>query len=76
MHFDHLFALKWAIVCSRGGRVRLTAGGSALDDAVVLDVVGVVGLDVNSEAVERTLEGILGGRVHHAGLGGSCQYDV
>lgn len=54
----------------------LTAGRGLLDDAVVLDVVGIVGLDVNSEAVERALEGILGGRVHHAGLCDSCQYDV
>lgn len=46
----------------------LTAGGGALDEAVPLDVVGVVGLDVDGKAVERTLEGFLGGRVHHAGL--------
>ena len=50
----------------------LTAGGGALDDAVVLDVVGVVGLDVDGEAVEGALESVLGGRVHHAGLGGRC----
>lgn len=46
----------------------LTAGGGALDEAVPLDVVGVVGLDVDGKAVERALEGFLGGRVHHAGL--------
>jgi hypothetical protein len=71
----HLFALRWAIVCgSRGGRIcfRLAAGRGALDDAVMLDVVGVVGLDVDGEAIERTLESVLGGRVHHAGLCGSC----
>jgi hypothetical protein len=71
----HLFALRWAIVCgSRGGRncFRLAASGGALDDAVVLDVVGVVGLDVDGETVERTLKSVLGGRVHHAGLCGSC----
>ena len=50
--------------------MRLAAGGGALDDFALLDVVGVVGLDVDGEAVEGALEGFLGRRVHHAGLCG------
>ena len=46
----------------------LTAGGGALDKAVPLDVVGVVGLDIGGETVQSALDGFLGGRVHHAGL--------
>lgn len=38
------------------------------DDIVVFNVVGIVGLDVSSEAVEGTLDGFFRGRVHHAGL--------
>lgn len=62
-----LLAREWCVRLA-GGRMRLAAGGGALDDFAVLDVVGVVGLDVDGKAVERTLEGFLGGRVHHAGL--------
>lgn len=51
-------------------RMRLATGGGALDDFAVLDVVGVVGLDVDGETVEGALEGLLGGGVHHAGLFG------
>lgn len=51
-----------------GDAMRLAAGGGALDDAVVLDVVGVVGLDVDGDAVEGALEGVLGRGVHHARL--------
>jgi hypothetical protein len=51
------------------GRVRrLAALGDSGDDALVLDVIGVVGLDVGSKTVEGALDGFLGGRVHHAGL--------
>ena len=58
--------------CVRGRQMdmRLAAGGGALDDFALLDVVGVVGLDVDGEAVEGALEGLLGGGVHHAGLCG------
>ena len=47
----------------------LAALGDSGDDALVLDVIGVVGLDVGGETVEGALDGFLGGRVHHAGLG-------
>lgn len=51
------------------GRVRhLAALGDSGDDALVLDVIGVVGLDVGSETIEGALNSFLGGRVHHAGL--------
>jgi hypothetical protein len=69
----HLFALRWAIVCSKVVRqveMRLATGGGALDDLAVLDVVGIVGLDVDGKTVEGALEGVLGRRVHHAGLCG------
>lgn len=51
----------------------LAALGDAAEDGLVLDIVGVVGLDVGGEAVERTLQGVLGGGIHHAGLSGACQ---
>jgi hypothetical protein len=70
----HLFALRRGYrVCSklvRQWNMRLATSGGALDDFAVLDVVGVVGLDVDGEAVEGALESILGGGVHHAGLCG------
>jgi hypothetical protein len=47
---------------------RLAALGDSGDDALVLDVIGVVGLDVGGETVEGALDGFLGGRIHHAGL--------
>lgn len=50
------------------GSSCLAAGGGALDDLAVLNVVGVVGLDVNGDTVEGALESVLGGGVHHAGL--------
>ena len=46
----------------------LAALGDSGDDALVLDVIRVVGLNVGGEAVEGALDGFLGGRVHHAGL--------
>jgi hypothetical protein len=51
------------------GRVRrLAALGDSGDDALVLDIIRVVGLDVGGETVKGALDGFLGGRVHHAGL--------
>jgi hypothetical protein len=47
---------------------RLAALGDTALDVVPLDVVSVVGLDVGGETVERALDRLLGGRVHHAGL--------
>jgi len=46
----------------------LAALGDSVDDVVVLNVIGVVGLDVGGETVESALDGFLGGRVHHAGV--------
>lgn len=54
--------------CSERGSSCLAAGGGALDDLAVLNVVGIVGLDVNGDTVEGALESVLGGGVHHAGL--------
>lgn len=39
-------------------------------DGVVLDVVGVVGLDLDGDAAQGALQGVLGRRVHHLGLQG------
>jgi hypothetical protein len=47
---------------------RLATLGDTALDVVPLDVIGVVGLDVGGETVERALDRFLGGRVHHAGL--------
>ena len=69
--YRFLLAREWVRVRQAGWEcMRLTAGGGALDDFALLDVVGVVGLDVDGEAVEGALEGVLGGGVHHAGLCG------
>jgi hypothetical protein len=47
---------------------RLATLGDSGDDALVLDVIRIVGLDVGGETVEGALDGFLGGRVHHARL--------
>lgn len=47
---------------------RLSALGDTGLDAVELDVVSVVGLDIGGETVEGALDGLLGGAVHHTGL--------
>lgn len=43
----------------------------SLDDAVVLNVVRVVGLELSSDAGEGTLQGLLGRSVNHLGLDAS-----
>lgn len=43
----------------------------SLDDGVVLNVVGVVGLELSSDAGEGTLQGLLGRSVDHLGLDAS-----
>lgn len=48
--------------------VPLAPLGHPRDDAVVLDVIWVVGLDVGCEAVECPLKCIFRGGVHHARL--------
>ena len=48
--------------------VRLATLGDAVENAVPLDVVGIVRLDVSSKTVESALDSFLGSRVHHAGL--------
>lgn len=45
----------------RWGERRLAALGDTALDALELDVVGVVGLDIGSETVEGALDGFLGG---------------
>ena len=71
--YRFLLAREWVRVRQAGWKyMRLAAGGGALDDFALLDIVGVVGLDVDGEAVEGALEGVLGGGVHHAGLCGQC----
>ena len=52
----------------RNAARRLAALGHAALDVVPLDVVGVVGLDVSRQTVERALDRLLGGAVHHARL--------
>lgn len=51
----------------------LAALGHPLDDTLVLDVVWVVRLNVGCKAVQRPLQCVFRGRVHHAWLVG-CQY--
>jgi hypothetical protein len=48
--------------------LHLAALGHTALDVVKLNVVGVVGLDVGSKAVQGALDGLLGRAVHHAGL--------
>ena len=45
-----------------------TALKDPVDDVVVLEVVGIVSLDVGGEAIKGALKGFLGARVHHARL--------
>lgn len=40
----------------------------SLDDGVVLNVIGVIGLQLSSNSGEGSLEGLLGGSVDHLGL--------
>ena len=49
---------------------NLSGGALAddLEDGVVLNVVGVVGLELSGDASERALESLLGGSVDHLGL--------
>lgn len=47
---------------------RLAALGDAALDALEFDIVGIVGLDVGSKAIQGALNSLLGGRVHHTGL--------
>lgn len=56
----------WVVVVTIG--CILTALGHPLYNAVVLDVVRVVGLDISGNAIECTLERLLGSGVHHARL--------
>lgn len=51
------------------GARSLAALGDSGDDALVLNVIRVVGLNVGGKTVEGALDGFLGGRVHHARLG-------
>jgi len=39
----------------------LTTLGNPGDDAIVLDVIGVVGLDISGKTIEGALDGFLGG---------------
>jgi len=48
--------------------LHLAALGHTALDVVKLNVVGVVGLDVGSKAVQGALDGLLGRAVHHAGV--------
>lgn len=68
MHRNVVIGRKRGVAFAGFDRSRLAAGGGALDDGVLLNVVGVVGLDVDGNAVERALEGVLGRGVHHARL--------
>src|SRR3569833_1545484 len=55
----------------QGGCLTSQALADGFQDCVVLDVVGVVGLELGGDAVERSLEGLLGRGVHHLGLEGA-----
>lgn len=48
--------------------MHLTALGNPGDNVVVLNVIGVVGLDVRGQTVQSALQGFLRRRVHHARL--------
>jgi len=47
---------------------HLAALGDTALDVLEFNIVGVIGLNVSSKAVQGALDGLLGGRVHHAGL--------
>lgn len=49
---------------------RLTSKALAdgLDDGVIFNVIGVVGLQLCGDTSQRSLEGVLGGSVNHLGL--------
>ena len=49
-------------------RVRLAALGNSADNVVELNIIGIVGLDVGGDSIQRTLQGFFRGRVHHARL--------
>lgn len=55
-------------MCLRGKR-HLTSHALAdgLENGVVLDVVGIVGLELGRNTSERALQGLLGGGVNHLG---------
>ena len=48
--------------------VLLAALGDPRDNAVVLDVIGVVGLNVGGQPVKCPLKRVFAARVHHAWL--------
>lgn len=52
----------------RAGHLAGEALADGLDDGVVFDVVGVVGLELNGDAGQGSLESLLGGSVDHLGL--------
>lgn len=52
-------------------KTSLYGGGAladCLDERLVLDVIGVIGLDLDGQAGEGALQGLLGGGVDHLGL--------
>lgn len=49
-------------------RLCVNLGKDGVEDRVVLKIVRVVGLDLIGEALEGSLESLLGGGVDHLGL--------
>jgi len=62
-HLDGLSRLR-----RRGKALTGKTLADDLDDGVVLDVVGVVGLQLGRNAGQGSLEGLLGGGIDHLGL--------
>lgn len=61
--FPRTLHRQWMFGCRLSETLR-----NGLDDAVVFDVIGVVGLEFGGNAGESALEGLLGGSVDHLGL--------
>ena len=51
-----------------GGRLGGKAFADGLEDRLVLNVVGIVGLELSSNAGQSALKGVLGRGVDHLGL--------
>jgi hypothetical protein len=51
----------------------LTTLGNPTDNAIEFNVIGIVGLNIRSQSVERPLQSLLGRRIHHSGLNSSAE---
>lgn len=74
-----LFTINRNAAAAFLARAQDLAGHALADlgqNGVVLDVIRVVGLQLDGDAVESALQGVLGGGVHHLGLDGVSAFCV